>query len=93
MDDEDCKESALLSRMPGCGIFACEKKDFDAYEVVINKAGETKTLEGAGEQLKLDLPGEHVADAVAAQRRSRAEEVRLHDRVLRHATNSTIVQR
>lgn len=56
VDTEGCKESALLSRMPGCGIWACEKKDFEAYEVVINKAGERKSLEGAGEELKLVCP-------------------------------------
>ncbi len=56
VDEEGCKESALLSRMPGCGIFACSKKDFDAFEVVINKAGEMKSLEGAGEESKLICP-------------------------------------
>ena len=56
VDEEGCKESALLSRMPGCGIFQCEKKEFDAFDVVINKAGETKSLEGAVEQLKFVCP-------------------------------------
>ena len=46
----------LLSRMPGCGIFECEKKDFDAFDLVINKAGETKSFEGAGERQKLVCP-------------------------------------
>ena len=56
VDEEGCKESALLSRMPGCGIYECVKKDFDAFDVVVNKAGEMKNLEGAGEQLKLICP-------------------------------------
>ena len=56
VDEVGCKESARLSRMPGCGIWECVKKDFDAFEVVINKAGEMKTLEGAGEVLKLVCP-------------------------------------
>ena len=55
-DDNDCKPSALMSRMPGCGIYECSKKDFDSFEVVINKAAETKTLEGAVEQLRLICP-------------------------------------
>ena len=38
-----------MSRMPGCQIFECEKKEFDQYEFVINKASEKKTLEGSGE--------------------------------------------
>lgn len=56
VDEEGCKESALLSRMPGCGIYECVKKDFDAFDVVVNKAGEMKNLEGSGEHLKLICP-------------------------------------
>jgi OOP family OmpA-OmpF porin len=56
VDEEGCKPSPLLSRMTGCGIFQCEKKDFDAFDVVINKAGEAKTLEGAIDHLKLICP-------------------------------------
>lgn len=56
VDAEGCKESSLLSRMPGCGIWECVKKDFEAFEVVVNKAGEMKVLEGAGEVLKLVCP-------------------------------------
>jgi OOP family OmpA-OmpF porin len=61
VDEEGCKESALLSRMPGCGIFECVKKDFDAFDVVINKAGEMKNLEGSGETLKLVCPASQSA--------------------------------
>lgn len=56
VDEEGCKESALISRYPGCGIFECVKKEFDADALVINNAGETKTLEGEGEHLKLACP-------------------------------------
>lgn len=58
VDEEECtgQDSALLSRMTGCGIFECAKKDFDAFDVVINKAGEMQTLEGAGQQLNYVCP-------------------------------------
>lgn len=55
-DENDCKPSALMSRMPGCGIYECSKKDFDSFDVVLNKAAETKTLEGEVEQLRLICP-------------------------------------
>lgn len=56
VDAEDCKPSPLLARMTGCGIYECSKKEFDAAEVVINMAGETKNLEGEVEHLKLVCP-------------------------------------
>lgn len=58
VDEEDCKgkDTALLSRMPGCGLYECSKKEFDAYDLVINKDGETQTHEGAGEQLNFVCP-------------------------------------
>ena len=56
VDENDCKPSPLLSRMTGCGVYQCEKKDFDAFDVVINKDAETKTLEGEVEHLKLVCP-------------------------------------
>jgi outer membrane protein OmpA-like peptidoglycan-associated protein len=55
-DADNCKPSPLLSRMPGCQIFQCEKKEFDQYELVINKASEKKTLEGAGDFLNFACP-------------------------------------
>lgn len=55
-DEEGCKPSALMSRMPGCGIYECSKKDFDSFEAVINKAAETKTLEGEVESLNFICP-------------------------------------
>jgi OOP family OmpA-OmpF porin len=55
-DEEDCKPSPLMSRMPGCGVFQCTKKDFDALDVVVNKAGEMKNLEGAIDEVVLICP-------------------------------------
>lgn len=54
VDEEDCKgkDSALLSRMPGCGLYECTKKEFDAFDLVVNKDGEMQSHEGAGEELK-----------------------------------------
>lgn len=57
VDAEGCKESKLLSRMPGCIIESCGAKEFDSAELVINKEAETKALEGAVEQLTLTCPG------------------------------------
>lgn len=56
VDENDCKASDLLSRLPGCGVYQCEKKDFDAFDLVINKAGETKNLEGTGERFRFICP-------------------------------------
>jgi OOP family OmpA-OmpF porin len=56
VDENDCKPSPLMSRMPGCGVFECSKKDFDSFDVVINKAGEVKTLEGEVDHSKLVCP-------------------------------------
>ncbi|HYE85848.1 MAG TPA: OmpA family protein [Vicinamibacterales bacterium] len=56
VDEENCKPSPLMTRMPGCGIYECSKKEFDAFEVVVNKAGEMKNLEGEVDHLKLVCP-------------------------------------
>lgn len=55
-DAEDCKPSPLVSRMTGCQIYECSAKDFDAWDVIINKAGETKSLEGAVHHNKFACP-------------------------------------
>ena len=39
--------------MPGCGIYECEKKDFDAAEFIINKDSATQSVEGAVESPRL----------------------------------------
>ena len=49
-DAEGCKDSPLVSRMPGSTIHSCEKKEFDQKEVVVGeKEGEEqkKNVEGA----------------------------------------------
>ena len=55
-DVDECKPSPLVTRMTGCQIYECARKDFDAWDVVINKAGEVKSLEGAGEHIKFACP-------------------------------------
>jgi OmpA-OmpF porin, OOP family len=55
-DVEGCKPSPLVSRMTGCQIYECSAKDFDAWDVVINKAGESKSLEGSGDHAKFACP-------------------------------------
>jgi outer membrane protein OmpA-like peptidoglycan-associated protein len=55
-DEEGCQPSPLLTRMAGCTIYECMKKDFDAFEVIINKDAETKELEGAVDQGKYVCP-------------------------------------
>ena len=55
-DEDGCKESALLSRMPGCGLYECEKKDFDSAELIIDKDAKRQSVEGAVESLKAVCP-------------------------------------
>jgi OmpA-OmpF porin, OOP family len=55
-DENDCKPSPLMSRLPGCGIYECTQKQFDGREVVINKDSELKTLEGEVDELSLVCP-------------------------------------
>lgn len=55
-DVEGCKPSPLLSRMTGCQIYECTAKDFDAFDVIVNKAGEPKSLEGAVDHAKFACP-------------------------------------
>lgn len=56
VDAAGCTPSALVSRHPGCHILACVKQEFGAYELVINKHGEIKTLQGTGERLTFICP-------------------------------------
>lgn len=55
-DEEGCTPSPLLTRMTGCSIYECMKKDFDSFEVVINKDGDTRELEGAVDHAKYVCP-------------------------------------
>lgn len=58
VDEEECKgkDSKLLSRLPGCGIYQCFEKEFDAMDVVVDMAGEMKSLEGAIEMQQYICP-------------------------------------
>ena len=44
VDEDDCKgkDSKLLSRMPGCGLYECSAKDYDAADVVVSANPEWK---------------------------------------------------
>lgn len=59
VDEEGCTESKLLSRMPGCGIYECSRKEYDAADIVLNMAGQTKSVEGELEQMKLICPSKY----------------------------------
>jgi outer membrane protein OmpA-like peptidoglycan-associated protein len=54
-DEEGCKPSRLVSRMPGCGIMRCEVKEFDSASIIQNKA-EEKEFEGQTEKLVFICP-------------------------------------
>ena len=64
-----------MSRMPGCGVYECSKKDFDSFDVVINKEGDKKTLEGEVDSVTLVCPANQsqlqlLRNAEAALRKS-----------------------
>ncbi len=43
-DAEGCKDSALITRMPGSTIHSCDKKEFDQRDIIVaNKGGEDQT--------------------------------------------------
>jgi outer membrane protein OmpA-like peptidoglycan-associated protein len=69
-DAEGCRDSSVLSRMPGCRIAECDVKDFDAAEVQIgpqNASGfPMKTLEGKKEVLTY-ICGENVSSLQLAR--------------------------
>jgi len=74
-DEDGCKESALLSRMPGCGIASCDAKDFDAADIIQNRQGDEKALEGRLEVLTFACPATQsslqiIRNAEAALRRA-----------------------
>jgi OmpA-OmpF porin, OOP family len=60
-DLEGCKDSKLLSRLPGCFIEACENKEFDQAVIRTGPPKEpndaVKTLEGAVEILRYQCSG------------------------------------
>ena len=57
-DTEGCKDSKLLTRMPGCRIDSCEVKEFDARDLIVAYDGDNrvKNLEGAVEVLDYHCP-------------------------------------
>lgn len=61
-DAEGCKDSALLTRIPGCTITSCDKKDFDAAELLSGPYSSAtsdfpkKSLEGAVETIQYICP-------------------------------------
>lgn len=67
-DAEGCRDSKLVSRMPGCVVVECASKDFDSTEVVTAKNAEMKTLEGRVEILKYNCGAEAKVSALAIAR-------------------------
>ena len=45
-DKAGCKDSPLLSRISGCFIWSCERKEWDELKVPVGAKGELKTIEG-----------------------------------------------
>ena len=45
-DAEGCKDSPIISRMPGGAIHSCENKEFEQAKMPIDKDGNEKTVEG-----------------------------------------------
>ncbi|MBZ5702608.1 MAG: OmpA family protein [Acidobacteriia bacterium] len=58
-DAEGCHDSPVLTRMPGCTIFQCENKEFDAAELLVAETPEglqRKKFEGQKESLTYSCP-------------------------------------
>src|SRR5436305_1793373 len=61
-DAEGCKDSTLLSRIPGCTILRCDSKEFDSADVPVSAIDPTsgerqqKTLEGEIESIEYICP-------------------------------------
>ncbi len=68
-DAEGCKDSTLLTRMPGCRIWECELKDFDSRQLWAgtyrDDDSHLKTLEGRVERLVYVCPGKLSALQIA----------------------------
>lgn len=67
-DAEGCKDSPLLSRMNGCTIDTCEKKDFDEGHIQVGLDADAnvvmKSLEGSVETIQYTCPGNLSALAI-----------------------------
>ena len=56
-DAENCKDSPVLSRMKGCWIYDCAKKDFDQAQLRIDRYDEKKqNVEGEYTRIEYDCP-------------------------------------
>lgn len=53
-DAEGCADSKLLTRLPGCVIAECDRKDFDSVEVFSGAEEKKQNLEGATESITYD---------------------------------------
>ena len=55
-DAEGCKDSTLVTRLPGCRITECDIKSFDSVEMTIGRKDDLigKTLEGAKELINYE---------------------------------------
>ena len=58
-DAEGCKDSALLTRIAGCGIADCSKSDFDAAELQVSLSKDPRTthVEGKIEKIHYTCSG------------------------------------
>ena len=45
-DAEGCKDSSVLSRMPGCYISDCKNSEFDSFEMPVAKDDVKKAVAG-----------------------------------------------
>src|SRR5947208_17087942 len=45
-DADGCKDSAIITRMPGSTIHSCENQEFDQAKLPIDKDGNEKPVEG-----------------------------------------------
>lgn len=55
-DAENCKDSPVLTRMRGCWIYECAKKDFDRVEIRTGANEERQAVEGVIETITYDCP-------------------------------------
>jgi outer membrane protein OmpA-like peptidoglycan-associated protein len=56
-DAEGCKDPQLLTRMKGCWIYECNKKDFDRAELRVGRDADNRQgVEGEVERIDYDCP-------------------------------------
>jgi len=70
-DEEGCTDSKLLTRMPGCQLYACSTKDFDEAELVVGPPDKDSSIspvqrvEGAVEFLHYVCPAKYSSLQIA----------------------------